>query len=59
MTTSVSGGGGGLKVSFVSRRLILKVISSSDCLLSWLLSGGTSSPLTSGQQKVSTAFAGN
>ncbi|XP_056292392.1 uncharacterized protein LOC130207733 [Pseudoliparis swirei] len=28
-----------------------------DCLLSWLLSGGMSSPLTSGQQKVSTSSA--
>ena len=28
-----------------------------DCLLSWLLNGGTSSPLTSGQQKVHTSSA--
>ena len=35
------------------------VLTNHNCLLSWLLNGGMSSPMTSGQQKVYTSSAAN
>ena len=43
----------------VAPSLRAKHSSNHDCLLSWLLNGGMSSPLTSGQQKVYTSSATN